>query len=353
MNAHPDESLARRVRAAIDHWLATPHPYGPTSQVTGGGAIAAAEHWIGQRHGGRRALLLPSATYGLRVALQMLGVRPGDEVLLPAIDWPSSRAAVLSLGAVPRPVPVDEATLTIDPRAARARRTRATRAAVVCHLHGVPADVPDLRRELPDLPLVEDCAQAWGATLDGAPVGTFAEAAVFSFGPGKTIDAGEAGVLLVDGDEAYRAATRLAAHPVRQLLAGLSDPDPTQLSLRPHPVAAMLALHALSAWRPEDARAAADRAARAVAARPGFTVVGAGRPLAGPAVPVLVADGAVAPDRITLRPSGAGPLPGVVDRRTVRLAGRIRLARCAGTLGDHGQPSPRSDRGGVSDARWL
>ena len=262
---HPDADLVGRVLEALRHWVATESKYGPTSQITGGGAVAAVERWISDVHDGRRALLLPSATYALRIALQTVGVRDGDEVLLPAVDWPASRAAVVSLGAIPRPVAVGEATLTIDPAAARMARSSATRAVVACHLHGATGKRAHAAELLPDLPVIEDCAQAMGATLGGALVGTFADAAVLSFGPGKAIDAGEGGVLLLRNDAALRRATRLACHPVRQLLAGIASPEPTGFVLRPHPVAAMQVVHGASAWDPEVGRKEAAALSEALA----------------------------------------------------------------------------------------
>jgi hypothetical protein len=329
MADHPDADLLRQVEAALNHWKASAYGRGPTSQISGGGAVAAVERWASDTHGGRPALLLPSATYGLRIALQVLGVRAGDEVLVPAVDWPASRAAVVSLGARPKPVAVDEDTLTIGVDAASAARSSATRAVIACHLHGVPADVPGLRSRLPGLPVVEDCAQALGATLDGLPVGTLADVSVFSLGPGKAIDAGEAGVLLVADDEAHRRAARLACHPVRQLLAGIVDPDPNSFTLRPHPVAAILAMHAVSTWNPSAARQAAEQTSRALTSHTGLRVLtgGARREPAGPFVPVLVSDNAVVPHHLRLSPTGAVVAPEVCDSRLQNRVRRTYLAR--------------------------
>lgn len=265
---HPDGALAARVQAALNWWLSTPREAGlvgaPTSALTGGGAVAALEREFGRRHGDRPALLQPSATYALRAALDALSVGPGDEVLLPALDWTASRHAVLSLGARPVPTAVEPDTLTISPAAAAADRTERTAAVVACHLHGVAADIPALRRALPGVPIVEDCAAALGSTLDGRPVGTFGDFAVFSLGPGKTIDAGEGGILLTSSVEMHQRAIRRTAHPLRQLLTGL-HPDPNQdgLSIRPHPITAILALHGLTRWDADEARR---RYARSVAA---------------------------------------------------------------------------------------
>src|SRR6478609_5175075 len=100
---HPDRDWLASVQAALAWWADT-EPDWPTSSVLGSGAVAAAEAAFSERHGGRPALLLPSATYALRVALQAAGVTAGDQVICGAIDWPAGYAAIVSLGAVPVPV---------------------------------------------------------------------------------------------------------------------------------------------------------------------------------------------------------------------------------------------------------
>jgi hypothetical protein len=325
---NPDDTLLGRVTEAIRHWAATRTRSDPTSQITGGGAIAEVEAWASTMHSGRRAILMPSGTYAIRIALQVLGVKPGHEVLVPALDWPASRAAARSLGARARPVDVSPTELTIAPSAAAAARTAKTKAVVACHLHGVPADVPALRDALPGVPVVEDCAHALGATLDGTLVGTLGDVAIFSFGPGKQIDAGEAGLLLFADERDYRAAARAACHPVRQLLAGVADPEVDAFSVRPHPLAAIMALHAISRWNSPRDHSAAIETLRAVSQWPECTPLsgGARRRIAGPALPVLVAPGSSAPAHISVRRSGARVLPGAVDPSLIDLARRICLA---------------------------
>jgi hypothetical protein len=287
---HPDRALLARWRSALDAWEeASAWPGSPTSSLTGGGAVAAFEEAFSARLE-RRALLLPSATYGLRLALEVLGIGPGDEVVVPVLDWTATYAAVTSLGARPVPVRVDPATLTIDPAAASAARTSRTRAAVACHFVGTPADVPGLRDAL-GLPVVEDCAGAPGSLLDGRQVGTLGDVAVFSLGPGKRLDAGEGGVLVTADRSLRERAVARSSHPLRLLRNGI-DPSaapPDALAVRPHPFAAVLGLHALQTWDPEAERADHARSARA-AREAGHQVVGAGERCASaaPYVPVVV-----------------------------------------------------------------
>jgi hypothetical protein len=138
----------------------------------------------------------------------------------------------------------------VDPAAVQRARGTRTGAVLACHLHGVCADIPAVRRLVPDVPILEDAAQAFGCHLDGRLAGTLGDMAVLSLGPGKQIDAGEGGVLLCGDDSQYDAAVAAACHPLRQLLAGLAGADPFALAIRPHPVAAILALDALASWSP-------------------------------------------------------------------------------------------------------
>ena len=334
LQPHPDIEFLARVRAALDHWEAEAPPT-PTSSVLGGGAIEAAEAEFGRRHGGRRALLLPSASYAVRIGLMVLGVEPGSEVICPVIDWSAGFAAIASLGAVPVTARVHPATLTLDPLAARQMLTDRTRAVLACHLHGVCADIPALRQELPGVPILEDAAQAFGCSLDGRPAGTHGDVAVLSLGPGKQIDAGEGGVLLCGDGGRYDAAVGLACHPLRQLLSGAPEPGRPVLVMRPHPLAAIMALHQLTSWNAESPLAARAATLRRLNTARGLRVVGADsrRTSSQPYVPVVLEAGRVAPPRgLRWSPSGAQVLPHPapsVRRQAEELLARVRIAACA------------------------
>jgi dTDP-4-amino-4,6-dideoxygalactose transaminase len=332
---HPDLDWLRGWREDLDRYLRLPART-PTSSVTGDGAVAAAEALLSGCYGGRAVLLLPSGTHGLQVALRVLGVGPGAEVLVPALDWPSAHAAVRALGARPVPVGVEEDTLTIDPSAAAARRTARTLAVVATHLLGTPADVPALRAALPGVPVVEDCAQtAPGDRLDGLPLGTLGDLAVASFGPGKVIDCDEGGALVAATVALWRRALALAGHPVRLELAGLTPHPWNGLSGRPHPLAAVRLCVRLQDWPSVGGHARAEAAAtrRVLASTPGVAVLGRGaRQLSGvPGVPVLLAG----EDRV-LPPGYAGgafggrvlpDTPARLARRLKALQRRIRVVR--------------------------
>lgn len=343
-SGHPDLVWIGRMRDALDSWEAA-DPATPTSSVLGGGAVAAAETAFSRSHDGRPALLVPSATYALRAGLQVLGVRAGDEVICPIIDWPAAFAAITSLGAAPVPVTVDPRTATIDPAAAARARTGRTRAVIACHLHGICADVPALRRNLPGIGICEDASQAFGACLDGRRAGTLGDVAVLSLGPAKPVDAGEGGILLCRTATLHKRAIAVTCHPLRNLLAGTMRTDPRVLAMRPHPMAAVLALHQLAAWSPVPAGEARAATFARLAAYPRITPLGdpERHATAQPYVPVLVPPGTVSPPPgITWIPSGAQVLPGPASgpRRAARsVLRRVRLAAVQDGLWPCGPPA--------------
>jgi dTDP-4-amino-4,6-dideoxygalactose transaminase len=149
-----------------------------------------------------------SGSDALRLLLGALGVGPGDEVVTPAFSFVASATSVLQLGGRPAFADIDPVTLTLDPGRAEAAITARTRAVVAVHLYGVPAPMGPLRAlcEARGLALVEDVAQAFGATLDGRPVGGFGTAAAYSFYPTKPVGAcGDAGLVATgDGELADR-----------------------------------------------------------------------------------------------------------------------------------------------------
>ena len=234
-----DSALIARWRDAIDQWEATGE--GATSSITGGGAIRALEVAFGDRLDGRPCLSLGSGTAALAACLVGVGVKPGDHVLTSALDWPAATEAIRWIGAIPRYVDVGRATATISPARVRQACDDRVTGLVATHLFGIPADVPTLRSALPSgIAIVEDCAQALGAQLDDAAVGTLGDAAAFSFGPGKMIDAGEAGMSVFASEDSWGRAVVATQHRVRALATEARAS--VHLSSRMHPMAAVLAL---------------------------------------------------------------------------------------------------------------
>lgn len=286
--SHPDEQWIVRTIAALEDWLAQSAAT-MTSALTGGGAIEEVERILGSAHSGRSAAFVASATIGMRAALLAAGAGPGTEVIIPALDWPSSLAAVRSVGATPVVVGVDRATLTVSPAAVVAAVGPATRAVVACHLHGVAADVPALRRVLePSVMVIEDAAQAIGGTVADVPVGALGDLAVLSFGPGKRLDAGEGGMVVARDPDLLRAVIAASAHPMRQLLAGADPIEPAALAVRPTAVSAIMLRAALQEWDPAADRARYAGLVRTLSRRPAVRVIGSALGAsASPVVPVI------------------------------------------------------------------
>jgi dTDP-3-amino-3,4,6-trideoxy-alpha-D-glucose transaminase len=146
-----------------------------------------------------QAVGLGSGTDALRIGLAALGIEPGDEVLVPANAGVPPVAAVVAAGARPVFCDVDPRTHTLDPADLERRASPGARAVLVVHLYGHPAAMyPILERARErGLEVLEDCAQAHGAAYDGRLVGTFGDAAAFSFYPTKNLGAlGDAGALV-------------------------------------------------------------------------------------------------------------------------------------------------------------
>lgn len=151
-------------------------------------------------HGVRHAVPTCNGSAALTIALQAVGVGPGDEVLVPGMTWVACAAAVLRCGARPVPVDVCPDTLCMSPDAAAAAMTLATSAVVLVHAYCSVADVEAFVRlaETTGVPLIEDCSQAHGAEWRERRVGTFGSVGIFSLQQTKVLTAGEGGVAITE-----------------------------------------------------------------------------------------------------------------------------------------------------------
>lgn len=163
------------------------------------------------------AVALNSATAGLHLALEALGVGSGDEVIVPTWTFTSTAEVVRYLGATPVIVDVCPDTLNIDLEAAQAAVTERTRAIIPVHFAGLPVERAALaafaRRH--DLAVVEDAAHAFPALSDGTPVGSGAsEAVVFSFYATKTMTTGEGGMVVTSSPELAARMRTMRLHGI-------------------------------------------------------------------------------------------------------------------------------------------
>src|SRR6266850_5362234 len=154
-----------------------------------------------------------NGTDALELALGALGVGPGDEVLVPALTWVSSAICASQVGAKPVFVDTLPDTYTIDPSKIEGKITNRTKAIIPVHLYGLPAEMEEIMAiaRKHNLRVVEDCAQAHGATYKGQKVGTLGDVACFSFYPGKNLGAyGDAGCLCSNSEQLAIKARKIA-----------------------------------------------------------------------------------------------------------------------------------------------
>lgn len=143
------------------------------------------------------AFATSSATTGIHLALDALGVKPGDEVVIPDFSFPATANAVIQQGAVPVFVDIDLATFNLDPTLLEAAITSRTTAIMPVHAFGLPADMDPINAiaDRHGLPVIEDAACALTGSYKGKPAGALGTVGVFSFHPRKIITTGEGGMV--------------------------------------------------------------------------------------------------------------------------------------------------------------
>ncbi len=178
---------------------------------TEGTVVRDFERAFAEIHGARHGIALNSGTTALHVALTALGVRPGDEVIVPAYTFVATATAALLIGAIPVFADIEADTYNIDAAAVERAITSKTKTIVPVHFAGAIADMERLQQisEKHGLPLLEDAAHAHGAIYDGRSPGTLGAAACFSFQSSKNLTAGEGGLILTDDDAIARRCRSL------------------------------------------------------------------------------------------------------------------------------------------------
>jgi 8-amino-3,8-dideoxy-alpha-D-manno-octulosonate transaminase len=163
--------------------------------------------------GTQYAQLVSSGTAALTTAMTSLGIGAGDEVIMPAFTFVASFEAILSVGAVPVLVDIDE-SLTLSPAAVRAAITPKTKCIMPVHMCGSMADLDALKEicATHQLILLEDACQSIGGTYKGKALGTIGDAGTFSFDFVKTITCGEGGVVMTNNKDVYIKADAYTDH---------------------------------------------------------------------------------------------------------------------------------------------
>ena len=158
--------------------------------------------------GDRECVAVNSGTSALHIALLSLGIGKGDEVIVPSFTFAATANSVALTGATPIFVDIDPQTFCIDPIAIAKAITAKTKAIQVVHLYGLPAEMPAIMKlaKKHKLLVIEDAAQAHLASVEGSPVGTFGDAAAFSFYPTKNMTSGEGGMIVFKDSSVARTA---------------------------------------------------------------------------------------------------------------------------------------------------
>jgi len=166
--------------------------------------------YLGVKHG----IAVVNGTAALDVALKALRIGPGDEVITTPFTFIASANSILFQGAKPVFADIDPKTYNLDPNEVLEKITDKTKAIVVVHLYGQPADMKVFKEIAEDykLYLIEDCAQAHGAEFEGQKVGTFGDIAAFSFYPTKNMTTGEGGMVVTNNDELAKKADLIRNH---------------------------------------------------------------------------------------------------------------------------------------------
>lgn len=155
---------------------------------------------------GRPSVAVNSGTAGLHLGLLAAGVGPGDEVIVPSFTFAATGNSVALTGGTPVFVDIEPDTFSLDPEAVAAAITPKTKGILPVHLYGHPARMREIEALAAErgVALYEDAAQAHGASLDGRPVGSFGEFAMFSLYPTKNMTSGEGGMVTTATDEIAR-----------------------------------------------------------------------------------------------------------------------------------------------------
>lgn len=200
MITHSRPSLEQEDIQAVTDVLQSGH-------LVQGPLVERFERGVAAMIGVKGATAVSSGTAALELALRAMGVGPGDEVILPSYVCAAPWLATTRVGAQPRVVDINLGTYSIDPLATQKAVTARTMAIIVPHMFGLPADMPDLKSL--GIPLIEDCAQTLGASVNGRPVGTMGNVAVCSFRATKLLCTGEGGMVLSDDEGILEQARAL------------------------------------------------------------------------------------------------------------------------------------------------
>ena len=197
-------------------WL---YRYGEPDAVNFKGKVLELEEKLARYTGAGYALALSSGTGGLFVGMGALGIGPGDEVIVPGYGFIASLGTIVYSRAVPVLAEIDT-SLTLDPEDVRRKISPRTKAIMLVHTLGSPGHIDQIKSIADEhgLFLIEDAAQAFGATFKGKAVGTFGDVGSYSFNYYKMLTAGDGGALVTDREDLFQRA--FAIHDQGHLPSG-------------------------------------------------------------------------------------------------------------------------------------
>ena len=185
-----------------------------TSGLGAGLKVVEFEKDYAEFAGVKHAIAVNTGTAALHSAIMAVGVKPGDEVILPSFTFVATAEAVALAGGKPVFTDIDPETFTLSPEGIEKAITEKTKAVIPVDLYGLPADIRPIREVAAkhNLPIIEDCAQSHGATYEGKPAGALADLACWSLYAAKNIGTGEGGVVTTDYDELAETVRMIRTH---------------------------------------------------------------------------------------------------------------------------------------------
>ena len=184
---------AKYLKECIDSgWISSEGPF-----------VERFENGIADLTGRKHAIAVTNGTAAIDVAIESLGIKSGDEVIVPSFTIISCLQQIVRVGAIPVLVDSDMSTWNMDVSKIEAKITKRTKAIMAVHIYGLPVDMNpllDLAKTY-SLKIIEDAAEMIGQTYFGRPCGGFGDVSTFSFYPNKHITTGEGGMVLTDDDE--------------------------------------------------------------------------------------------------------------------------------------------------------
>ncbi|HHH76181.1 MAG TPA: DegT/DnrJ/EryC1/StrS family aminotransferase [Phycisphaerae bacterium] len=213
------------VEAVRQNLIKAQTTWGLMNTACGGGIGEVFENRFKQDLGVDHAVATSGGGPALHIAC-MAVLEMGDEAITTPYSWGQSVSCIVQAGGIPIFADIDPETLTLDPASIESKITPRTKAIVLCHIYGIPADMDaicDIAKRH-NLRVIEDCAQAQGSLYKGKQVGTFGDLACFSLGSGKNIAVGEAGFLVAKDLGMYEEALLAGMHPARTY-GEIKDPE--------------------------------------------------------------------------------------------------------------------------------